>query len=284
MNKGRKGSRNPRKNDSISIYLQEIDQYYLLDREEEKELGRKARKGDSQAIFTLVNSNLRFVVKVSKAFQNMGLPLEDLISEGNLGLLEAAKRFDPERGIKFISYGVWWIKCYIRTALINQARLIRLPANKERLLNKIDRISGRLYQDLERPPTVEELAQETSSSADKIGDVLKAASGHLSLETPVNSSDSKRLAETIEDHGYEKTLKNMEIMFLRNSIKKSLASLNSREQKVISMRYGLEDGEPQTLQMIGKKMGLTRERIRQIQHEALEQLRNPLNSEESLTG
>ena len=270
------------KHNVLDIYLRDVDKYDLLDRQKEIEIARKAKEGDTESLTKLVNSNLRFVVRVAKTFQDKGLPLEDLISEGNLGLIEAAKRFEPERGIKFISYAVWWIKCYIRTAILKRARLVRLPANLERLLNKIDRSSERLSEDLGRPPTVEELAQETSSSADKINNVLKAASRHISLEALESAHSNRSTLETIENEDYRETLKKIETRSLRQSIDKSLETLKIREKKVIEMRYGLKDGNPRTLREVGEMMGLSRERVRQIQDEALGQLRDPLERNQKI--
>ena len=265
---------------ALTLYLKEISKIPMLNPKEEIKLATKVQRGDKKSLDRMVEGNLRFVVKISKEYLGMGLPLPDLINEGNIGLIEAAKRFRPEKGFKFISYAVYWIRHFIRQALEKQVRLIRLPANKERKLSKIERAFSELFKSLDRPPTTKEVTEKVDMSKEEIEEILKVSGEHLSLDAPVGNYDERPLANRIPDQPYNDYEYENKITDLRESIEKTLKTLTSQEEGVIRYRFGLGADDPLTLEEIGRRMGLTRERIRQIQEKAIGQLKHPNLSKE----
>ncbi len=263
---------------SLDQYLKEISQYPLIDRDEEARLARGIRDGDSEALDKLVRSNLRFVVSVAKKYQNQGVLLSDLINEGNLGLIRAAHKFDETKGIKFISYAVWWIRQAILQALAEQSRIVRVPLNRAGALHRIGRRSSTLLQELGREPTVEEIADGLELSQEEVASTLAISQSHLSLDAPLTPGEDNRLLDYLpdqfspdpEDEAYEHAL--------RRTIDEALGSLKEREAKVLRLYFGLDDQEPMTLEEIGSLLGITRERVRQIKEKALERLRHASRS------
>lgn len=259
---------------SLDQYLKEISQYPLIDREEEVRLAKAIRKGEEEALDKLVRSNLRFVVSVAKKYQNQGVPLSDLINEGNLGLIRAAHKFDETKGIKFISYAVWWIRQAILQALAEQSRIVRVPLNRAGALHRIGRRSSALIQELGREPTVEEIAEELEISREEVERTLAISQSHLSLDAPVTPGEDNRLLDYLpdqyspgpEDEAYERALK--------ETVEDSLSTLKEREAKILRLYFGLDDQEPMTLEEIGALLGITRERVRQIKEKALLRLRH----------
>ena len=260
---------------ALKLYLKEISSIPLLKREEEKKLARRMKRGDKKALNKMVESNLRFVVQVAKSYQGKGLPLLDLINEGNMGLIKAAKRFNPEMGVKFISYAIWWIRQTIRQSLREQARTIRLPANKERYLTKVEKAFFKLSQELERLPTADEIAQEVSGSTKDVEKILEMSGDCLSLDTALNDDDGS-LGDMVPGTDFQRLSRKMVIESLRANIEQIVDVLSSQEEKVIKFRYGLEGGDPMTLEEIGKRLGVTRERVRQIEGKAIKQLREEI--------
>lgn len=265
---------------ALTLYLKEISKIPMLNPKEEIKLATQVQRGDKKSLDRMVEGNLRFVVKISKEYLGMGLPLPDLINEGNIGLIEAAKRFRPEKGFKFISYAVYWIRHFIRQALEKQVRLIRLPANKERKLSKIERAFSELFKSLDRPPTTDEVTEKVDMSKEEVEGILKVSGEHLSLDAPVGNHDERPLANRIPDQPYNDYEYENKITDLRESIEKTLKTLSSQEEGVIRYRFGLGADDPLTLEEIGRRMGLTRERIRQIQEKAIGQLKHPSLSKE----
>jgi RNA polymerase primary sigma factor len=263
---------------SLDQYLKEISQYPLIDRDEEVELARRIQEGDSEALDKLVRSNLRFVVTVAKRYQNQGVLLSDLINEGNLGLIRAAHKFDGTKGIKFISYAVWWIRQAILQALAEQSRIVRVPLNRAGALHRIGRRSSALLQELGRPPTVEEIARDLEISRDEVESTLAISQSHLSLDAPMTPGEDSRLLDYLPDQfspdpdgeTYERALK--------ETVDAALASLTEREAKVLRLYFGLDDQEPMTLEEIGSLLGITRERVRQIKEKAIARLGHPSRS------
>ena len=262
------------KEGSLDQYLKEISQYPLIDKAEEVRLAKGIRRGEEEALNKLVRSNLRFVVSVAKKYQNQGVPLSDLINEGNLGLIRAAHKFDETKGIKFISYAVWWIRQAILQALAEQSRIIRVPLNRAGALHRIGRRTSALLQELGREPTVEEIAQDLEISEEEVERTLAISQSHLSLDAPITPGEDNRLLDYLpdqyspgpEDETYQQALK--------NTIEEALATLKEREAKVIGLYFGLDDQEPMTLEEIGSLLGVTRERVRQIKEKALLRLRH----------
>ena len=259
---------------SLDQYLKEISAYPLIDRAEEVRLAQNIRKGDAEALDKLVRSNLRFVVSVAKKYQNQGVPLSDLVNEGNLGLIRAAHKFDETKGIKFISYAVWWIRQAILQALAEQSRIVRVPLNRAGALHRIGRRSSALLQELGREPTVEEIATDLDISQEEVERTLAISQSHLSLDAPITPGEDNRLLDYLpdqyspgpEDEAYDHALK--------NTIEEALASLKEREAKILRLYFGLDDQEPMTLEEIGSLLGITRERVRQIKEKALLRLRH----------
>ena len=261
---------------SLDKYLQEIGRVDLISADEEVELARKIRAGDRLALERLTKANLRFVVSVSKQYQNQGLALPDLINEGNLGLIKAAERFDETRGFKFISYAVWWIRQSILQALAEQARIVRLPLNKIGNINKINRAFSELEQKFERPPSAEELAEFLSCSTDEIKQSLAQNGRHISMDAPLIESDesSSNMYDVLVGDSLPSPESNLVLESLRSDIRRSLTTLTPRESEVISMFYGLEGKAPLSLEEIGDRFELTRERVRQIKEKAIRRLKN----------
>src|SRR6267378_3426557 len=259
---------------SLDQYLREISQYPLITREDEVELAQKIRIGCEESLDKLVRSNLRFVVSVAKKYQNQGVSLADLINEGNLGLIRAAHKFDETKGIKFISYAVWWIRQAILQALAEQSRIVRVPLNRAGTLHRIGKRSSALLQELGREPTVEEIAEGMDISQEEVAKTLSISQAHLSLDAPLTPGEDNRLLDYLAD--------NMnptpdEITFekaLSEAIEESLSSLKERESKILRLYFGLDGADPMTLEDIGTLLQITRERVRQIKEKALLKLRH----------
>ena len=267
-----------RANQSLDKYLQEIGEVPLLTPEEEIALARKIKKGDQIALEKLTKANLRFVVSVAKQYQNQGLSLGDLINEGNLGLIKAAKRFDETRGFKFISYAVWWIRQSILQALAEQSRVVRLPLNRVGALNKIGKALSNLEQEFEREPSANEIAEELDMTAFEVSDTLKISGRHLSMDAPFNQNDDNRLLDVIQND--QQPAPDNELMneSLKIEVERSLATLTKREAEVVRLYFGLGREHPLTLEEIGEKFNLTRERVRQIKEKAIRRLRHTSRS------
>lgn len=259
---------------SLDQYLKEISQYPLIDREEEARLARLIRTGDAEALDKLVRSNLRFVVSVAKKYQNQGVPLSDLINEGNLGLIRAGHKFDESKGIKFISYAVWWIRQAILQALAEQSRIVRVPLNRAGALHRIGRRSSSLLQELGREPTVEEIAEGLDISEEEVERTLAISQSHLSLDAPIAPGEDSRLLDYLPDQFAPGPEDDTFDRALRQTIEELLSGLKEREAKIIRLYFGLDDQDPMTLEEIGTLMGITRERVRQIKENALGRLRH----------
>ncbi len=267
-----------RANQSLDRYLQEIGEVPLLSPEEEIDLARRIKKNDQDALERLTKANLRFVVSVAKQYQNQGLSLGDLINEGNLGLIKAAKRFDETRGFKFISYAVWWIRQSILQALAEQSRVVRLPLNRVGALNKIGKAFSNLEQEFEREPSASEIAEELEMTAYEVSDTLKISGKHLSLDAPFNQGDDNRLLDVIEDDQQQPPDDLLLNESLRIEVQRALTTLSDREAEVIKLYFGLEREHPLTLEEIGERFSLTRERVRQIKEKAIRRLRHTSRS------
>jgi RNA polymerase primary sigma factor len=259
--------------DSLNAYIREIAKFKPLTADDEKVLGRRIQQGDQEALRRLVESNLRFVVSYAKRYRGLGLSFLDLIHEGNLGLMEAAKRFDPERNVKFISYAVWWVRQAIFHALSEHARVFRLPQKLSGQVSKVERAREGLAVELARPPTTEELAKKTELSEEQVESLLLASGDDVSLSTAVGEDGSMEFGDTLE----QDTIPSVELEMIRSSFEEQIqamvAELEDKEREVIRMRFGLDGEEPRTLQEIGRALGLSRERIRQIESKAKEKLR-----------
>lgn len=264
---------------SLDKYLQEIGKVDLITAEEEVELARKIKQGDRLALEKLTKANLRFVVSVSKQYQNQGLTLPDLINEGNLGLIKAAQRFDETRGFKFISYAVWWIRQSILQALAEQSRIVRLPLNRVGSLNKISRTFSQLEQKYEREPTTEELAEVLDLSINEVSDTMKVSGRHVSVDAPFVQGEENSLLDVLENNSEEKPDDELMNDSLRTEIQRSLTALTEREADVISLYFGLNGKHPLTLEEIGARFQLTRERVRQIKEKAIKKLRHSSRSD-----
>jgi len=261
---------------SLDKYLQEIGRVDLITADEEVELARRIKAGDRSALERLTKANLRFVVSVSKQYQNQGLALPDLINEGNLGLIKAAERFDETRGFKFISYAVWWIRQSILQALAEQARIVRLPLNKIGNINKINRAFSELEQKFERPPSAEELAEFLNCGTDEVKQSLAQNGRHVSMDAPLVEGDesSSNMYDVMSGEGMPSPENNLTMESLRSDIKRSLLTLTPRESEVICMFYGLDGRPPMSLEEIGDRFDLTRERVRQIKEKAIRRLKH----------
>jgi RNA polymerase primary sigma factor len=265
-----------RETDSLNKYLQDIGKVDLITADEEVELARRIRQGDRVALERLTKANLRFVVSVSKQYQNQGLALPDLINEGNVGLIKAAERFDETRGFKFISYAVWWIRQSILQALAEQARIVRLPLNKIGNINKINRAYSELEQKFERPPSADELAEFLNCSTEEVKQSLSQNGRHVSMDAPLVEGDesSSSMYDVMSGDSLPSPDSNLVLESLRRDIKSSLTTLTQRESDVISMFYGLEGKAPMSLEEIGDRFDLTRERVRQIKEKAIRRLKH----------
>ncbi len=259
---------------SLDQYLKEISAYPLLKREDEVELAQRIRKGDEEALDKLVRSNLRFVVSVAKKYQNQGVALSDLINEGNLGLIRAAHKFDETKGIKFISYAVWWIRQAILQALAEQSRIVRVPLNRAGALHRIGKRSAALLQELGREPTVEELADELDISEDEVRRTLSLSQSHLSLDAPLTPGEDNRLLDYLPDQFAPGPDDETYDQALMDTVEEALGTLKEREAKILRLYFGLDGQDPMTLEEIGAILGVTRERVRQIKEKALLRLRH----------
>jgi len=265
---------------SLDKYLQEIGRVDLITAEQEVELAKRIKQGDQEALEKLTKANLRFVVSVSKQYQNQGLSLPDLINEGNLGLIKAAQRFDETRGFKFISYAVWWIRQSILQALAEQSRIVRLPLNKIGSINKINKAFAKLEQEFERPPTAAELAELLEMSVDEVKQSLKNSGRHVSMDAPLKDGDDSSsnmydVLQTGDSPSPEADLMNES---LRREIERSLRTLTTREADVVRLYFGLNGEHPMTLEEIGERFDLTRERVRQIKEKAIRRLKHTSRS------
>jgi len=259
---------------NLDLYFQEVKAYSLLTRDEECELARGIHAEDSVSLHKLVKANLRFVVSIAKEYAHYGVPLEDLINEGNLGLLKAAQRFDETRGYKFISYAVWWIRQSILAALANHSKIVRMPLNRARVLNQIKRASGELQQKLRRKPEPEEIAAKLGLSLAEVKDTLPLMQDNFFLDDFVGNDEDSTYLDFLEDTTGDRPDNKVMDDDLNSSIGRMLGDLKEREAKVLRMYYGLGTDQEMTLEEIGQVMGLTRERIRQIKEEAFDKIRS----------
>ncbi|MCF7803356.1 MAG: sigma-70 family RNA polymerase sigma factor [Candidatus Marinimicrobia bacterium] len=267
-----------RTNRSLSKYLEEIGQYEPLSPEEEIAVAKKVKEGSQEALEKLTTANLRFVVSVAKDYQGQGLPLSDLINEGNLGLIKAAHRFDETRGFKFISYAVWWIRQSILQALAEHSRIIRLPLNRVGNITKISKASEKLQHDLKRKPRPGEIADELDMKPEEVSDAIQISRRHYSLDKPFRDGESNSLMDVIEDNEGEEPDEDLMSESLKQEVMDALGTLSERERTVLEMYFGIGRDYALTLNEIGDEFGLTRERIRQIKEKALRRLRHKSRS------
>ena len=277
-NFSRIGSRNSGDDRSLNTYLKEIRSIPVLNLEEEMALAREARSGVRGAINKLIQANLRFVVVVARQYQNQGLPLSDLINEGNIGLIKAAQRYDEHKGFKFISYAVWWVRQSMMQALAEQSRIFRLPLNRAEELRRINKVVRGLKQELGREPTTHEIAGSLSLDQKDVVDIMRTFSPHLSLDAPFSPGEEGRLLDVIEDTTIESPDTSVMEKSLREEVVWALNTLTDREAAVIRSYFGINKDKPMTLDEIGKQFGLTRERVRQIKERAIRRLRHTTRS------
>ena len=263
---------------SLDKYLQEIGKVELITAEEEVELAQRIRQGDKIALEKLTKANLRFVVSVSKQYQNQGLSLPDLINEGNLGLIKAAQRFDETRGFKFISYAVWWIRQSILQALAEQSRIVRLPLNKIVSINKINKTYAKLEQEFEREPNAEEIAEALDITEAEVKESMKNAGRHVSMDAPLVQDEDNNMYDVLKSD--EVVTPETELLYesLRKEIDRAISTLSPREADVVRLYFGLNGSHPMTLEEIGEKFDLTRERVRQIKEKAIRRLKHASRS------
>ena len=266
-----------RESASLDKYLQEIGREELVSPEEEVELAQRIRKGDQEALEKLTRANLRFVVSVAKQYQNQGLSLPDLINEGNLGLIKAAEKFDETRGFKFISYAVWWIRQSILQALAEQSRIVRLPLNQVGALNKINKALSKFEQENERQPSNEELSEMIDVSTDKISDTLRSSGRHVSVDAPFVEGEDNSLLDVLPNDDSPMADRGLVNESLNTEIERALSTLTEREREIIKSFFGIGCQE-MTLEEIGERFGLTRERVRQIKEKAIRRLKSPSRS------
>ena len=267
-------------NDSVKMYLKEIGKYDLLKAEDEPILAKKILEGDEEAKQTLINANLRLVVNIAKHYVGRGMLFLDLIQEGNLGLMKAVEKFDYTKGYKFSTYATWWIRQAITRAIADQARTIRIPVHMVETINKMTRIQRQLIQDFGREPTAEEISEAMNGelSAKRIREIQRIAMEPVSLETPIGEEDDSHLGDFIEDKESESPVDFTTRQLLKEELYSILKDLSDREERVIRLRYGLDDNRPRTLEEVGREFGVTRERIRQIEAKAIKKLRHPTRS------
>ncbi len=265
---------------SFQLYLRQIAQYPLLTPAQEVSLAAKIKKGNKAAKEEMIRANLRLVVKIAKDYANLGLPLLDLVSEGNIGLVKAVERFDPAKGGKLSTYGAWWIKQSIKRALANQGKTIRLPVHLVDKIAKIRRVGAGLSDELGREATDEEIAEEVGMVASKVTLLKQAAIRPTSLDAPVGDEDSTEFGELVGDQEAVDPFEQLSDKNLQNEVDDLLGQLDEREKKIINSRFGLDGSDPITLEEVGEKFGVTRERIRQLQNIALEKMRRALNKRE----
>jgi RNA polymerase primary sigma factor len=266
----------------LNRYLREIGRFPLLTPQQEIELAKKIKKGDTAARERMINANLRLVVTIARDYANLGLPLLDLISEGNLGLTKAVERFEPTKGAKLSTYAMWWIKQSIKRALANQSKTIRVPVHLNDKIAKVRRVSLQMSEELGREPTDDELGQEIGIDSDKITRLKSVGIRPASLDAPISDNDSTEFAEVIGDDEAQTPFELLRDKNLLGEVEGLLEVLDSRERKIISQRFGLDGGKPKTLEDVGEDFGITRERIRQIQNIALAKLRRALIKREKI--
>ena len=264
--------------DPVRMYLKEIGKVPLLSAEEEVELARRMADGDEDAKKRLAEANLRLVVSIAKRYVGRGMLFLDLIQEGNLGLIKAVEKFDYQKGFKFSTYATWWIRQAITRAIADQARTIRIPVHMVETINKLIRVSRQLLQELGREPTPEEIAEELDMPVERVREILKISQEPVSLETPIGEEEDSHLGDFIQDDNVPVPADAAAFTLLKEQLEEVLGTLTEREQKVLTLRFGLEDGRARTLEEVGKEFNVTRERIRQIEAKALRKLRNPVRS------
>ena len=258
----------------LALYLKEISKNKTLSLEEEAELAVRIRNSERKALEKLVKANLRFVVSVCRNYQNQGLPLSDLINEGNLGLIRAAKRFDEKKNFKFISYAVWWIRQAILQALAEQSRIIKLPLNRVGTIHKIGKTQSKLEQKYRRAPNVEEIARELSLDENEVRETIKIGNTHMSLDAPVQHGEDSKLIDVLHDENQERPDDGILDISLQEEIEKTLDTLSEREKEVVKLYFGIGEETAHTLEEIGQRFNLTRERVRQIKEKALRRLKH----------
>jgi len=267
-------------NDPVRMYLKEIGRVDLLTADEEVELAIRILDGEDEATRSLAEANLRLVVSIAKRYVGRGMLFLDLIQEGNMGLIKAVEKFDHTKGFKFSTYATWWIRQAITRAIADQARTIRIPVHMVETINKLIRIQRQLLQDLGRDPTPEEIGEEMEITPDKVRDILKISQEPVSLETPIGEEDDSHLGDFIEDQEAVSPSDNAAYELLKEQLEDVLDTLTDREENVLRLRFGLDDGRTRTLEEVGKVFGVTRERIRQIEAKALRKLRHPSRSKQ----
>jgi RNA polymerase primary sigma factor len=265
-------------NDPVRMYLKEIGRVDLLSAEEEIQLAKRIETGDEEAKRRLAEANLRLVVSIAKRYVGRGMLFLDLIQEGNMGLIKAVEKFDYRKGYKFSTYATWWIRQAITRAIADQARTIRIPVHMVETINKLIRVQRQLLQDLGREPTPEEIAEDMDLTPDKVREILKIAQEPVSLETPIGEEDDSHLGDFIEDQDATSPSEHAAYELLKEQLEDVLDTLTDREENVLRLRFGLDDGRTRTLEEVGKVFGVTRERIRQIEAKALRKLRHPSRS------
>lgn len=264
--------------DPVRMYLREIGKIPLLTPEEEVELAKRVEEGDPEAKAKLIEANLRLVVSIAKKYIGRGMLFLDLIQEGNLGLIRAVEKFDYRKGFKFSTYATWWIRQAITRAIADQARTIRIPVHMVETINKLIRVSRQLVQQLGREPTAEEIAAEMGIAPEKVEEIHRIAQEPVSLETPIGEEEDSELGDFLEDKDIPSPEEAAAQQLLREQLEEMLEELTDREREVLRLRFGLEDGHPYTLEEVGRRFGVTRERIRQIEAKALRKLRHPSRS------
>ena len=264
--------------DPVRMYLKEIGKVPLLSAEEEIELAKRMADGDEEAKKRLAEANLRLVVSIAKRYVGRGMLFLDLIQEGNLGLIKAVEKFDYQKGFKFSTYATWWIRQAITRAIADQARTIRIPVHMVETINKLIRVSRQLLQELGREPTPEEIAEEMDMPVDRVREILKISQEPVSLETPIGEEEDSHLGDFIQDDNVPVPADAAAFTLLKEQLVEVLGTLTEREQKVLRLRFGLDDGRARTLEEVGKEFNVTRERIRQIEAKALRKLRHPSRS------
>ena len=264
--------------DPVRMYLKEIGKVPLLSAEEEIELAKRMENGDQEAKKRLAEANLRLVVSIAKRYVGRGMLFLDLIQEGNLGLIKAVEKFDYRKGYKFSTYATWWIRQAITRAIADQARTIRIPVHMVETINKLIRVSRQLLQELGREPTPEEISEEMGMPVDRVREILKISQEPVSLETPIGEEEDSHLGDFIQDDNVSVPAEAASFTLLREQLVEVLGTLTEREQKVLRLRFGLDDGRARTLEEVGKEFNVTRERIRQIEAKALRKLRHPSRS------
>lgn len=261
--------------DSVRLYLREIGRVKMIKPDEEIELARRIAKGDRDAKKKLIQANLRLVISIAKKYVNRGLPFQDLIQEGNLGLIRAAEKFDHTKGFKFSTYATWWIRQAISRGLADKSRTIRVPVHMVESINKLKKTSAKLAQELGRKPTEQELSVALELPVGKISEIIQADREPISMEMPLNRDEETYLGDLIEDSESTRPDANTEEELMRQDLNRMLSQLTPRERDIMHLRYGLEDGRQRTLEEVGRLFNITRERVRQIEHKAFRKLRQP---------